>query len=168
MCLCVQEAAACSTDSQLLKQIHMYACVYVYTHTDTQEKLHRELPKLIVTFYGCCLMEVLQKMALECPDLNVGYITLDVPSPKLRKQFFVFCVVGQLCNLFVRGCASNSFAFLVISNAMHVPAHLRSSYSQIRSCMYIYIYKYTCIHVYNVHYSVIMVSFLVSNKFVHL
>jgi hypothetical protein len=123
--------------------MHVFMCV----HRETQEKLHSELPKLIVTFCGCCLMEILQKMALEGQDLSVGYTTCGVPSPKLRRQFFMFCVVGQQCYLFIRVCASNSFAFLVISNTINVPAHLLSFYSQIRS--YIYIYKnirvYMCI-----------------------
>jgi hypothetical protein len=77
----------------------------------------------------------------------------------------VVCV-GQQCYLFIRGCASNCFAFLVVSYTINVPAHLRSFYSQVRS--YIYIYKYTCIHVHNVHYSVTVFTFLVNNKFVHL
>lgn len=122
---------------------HVCMCLCVHTHTQIHKRSYTvSYQKLKVTFYGCCLMEILQKMALECQDLDVGYTTLDVPSPKLRKQFFVVvCVVGQMCNLFIRGCASNSFAFLVISNTMHVPAHLQSSYSQIRSCIYIYINK---------------------------
>jgi hypothetical protein len=97
-------------------------------------------------------------MALECRYLSVGYITLDVPSLKLRKQFFVFCDVGQPCNLIIRGCASNSFAFLVISNTMHVPAHLRSSYSQIRSCIYIYIYINIHVHMCIMYITVLLWS----------
>ena len=70
-----------------------HICMCLCTHTHTQEKLHSELLELIVTFCGCFLMEILQKMTLEYGDLDEGYMTVDVPSLKLRKQFFVFCVV---------------------------------------------------------------------------
>jgi hypothetical protein len=70
-----------------------HVCMCLCEHTHTQEKLQSELLELIVTFCGCCMMEILQEMALKCEGLYVGYITVDVPSPKLRKQFFVFCVV---------------------------------------------------------------------------
>lgn len=84
--------------SQLLIQIHMYACVYVYTHT--QEKLHSELPKLILTFYGCCLMEILQKMALECQDLNVRHVTLMYPVQS--------CESDSLCSVLLDNCVISS------------------------------------------------------------